>query len=185
MLTQNKTDRSVAITSRRATLMPAMGYGCLQGGVPRICAGEWKQDFFGMAEQFRRPAANIAAQTYWRLFYERITRRKAGPTLLTGSWTTLLTTTASTFSNMESSHDDPAGTDTTQRRWLCTRNIGTKSGTSFLRTTSPSKTVSENKICVVQRGLLNHMVWAAENSHSKVIQPEKNRISPHNEMVAK
>ena len=76
MLTQHKSDRSVAITSRRATRNLVMSYGYLQCGVPRICAGEWKQDFFGMAEQFSRPATNIAAQTYWRLFYERITRRE-------------------------------------------------------------------------------------------------------------
>ncbi len=76
MQMQHKTNRSVAITSRRATRNFVMSYGCLQCGVPRICAGEWKQDFFGMAEQFRRPATNIAAQTYWRLFYERITRRE-------------------------------------------------------------------------------------------------------------
>lgn len=76
MLKPHKTDRSVAITSRRATRNLVMGYGCLQGGVPRICAGEWKQDFFGMAEQFSRPETNIAAQTYWRFIYGRITRRE-------------------------------------------------------------------------------------------------------------
>lgn len=76
MLKQHEADRSVAITSSRATRNLVMGYGCLQGGVPRIRAGEWKQDFFGMAAQFSRPATNIAAQTYWRLFYERITRRE-------------------------------------------------------------------------------------------------------------
>ena len=62
MLKQHKTDRSVAITSRRATRNLVMGYGCLQGGVPRICAGEWNQNFSGMAEQFSRPATSIAAQ---------------------------------------------------------------------------------------------------------------------------
>ena len=75
MLTQHKSDRSVAITSRRATRNLVMVYGCLQGGVPRICAGELKQDFFGMAEQFSRPATNIAAQLL-EIFYERITRRE-------------------------------------------------------------------------------------------------------------
>ena len=75
MLTQHKSDRSVAITSRRATRNLVMSYGYLQCGVPRICAGEWKQDFFGMAEQFSRPATNIAAQLL-EIFYERITRRE-------------------------------------------------------------------------------------------------------------
>ena len=74
MMKQHEADRSVAITSSRATRNLVIGYGCLQGGVPRICAGEWKQDFFGMAEQFSRPATNIAAQLL-EIFYERITRR--------------------------------------------------------------------------------------------------------------
>lgn len=70
MLKQHETDRSVVITSRRATRNLVMGYGCLQGGMPRIFAGELKHNFFGMAEQFSRPATNIARGL--ESFYESV-----------------------------------------------------------------------------------------------------------------